>query len=589
MNKFKHFVERYKAILAIEKRRNHQVNRFDIYKNVVILVAIYVAIFVFTGIVLKINNNINYIMYNTIVTLIVSFGLYKWILESRIREEIKEDYKIFDAIFLEVSVFTAIVFGSQTVIAIFFMTQYLLVFELIVLAVIYIVTYRIVVMFEKQVFPQSNNCRVTITSYGSWTVVLQVSVMSIIGFSSVILVYLLSAVIVLLLVVINAHYSIISSNSNTEYHRFGLWLLGIGLFSFFFIYILRFDSDDYVNLDLLQTHYGEAETLYAPSSEYSQNLDILLAEKELLVLSDYEYNYIFNYDLQLLKTLPSKLEGYTKLYITDDFLIHVSFLSDEYTHMILYDYSFDIIDEFYTEYVDPRNSVLINMNDEILLVRSYWDSSNFKTVLHGYNFTTSTYVSDFVTLNGYYDVNTAIYMTDLQELHLIRNPYTPYVNYYDGVLISGHKDSSTESYVKLVDLNSMSKSFTIKERKNPIIRDGFNYQVNFQGISFRDNVVTYSNYDSTLSLYNWDGVKLHSGKLDLDESYDLITINDDKAVFYSSVERKVIKIDLSNPTVVINNGNTEYYTFSIICIIAGYFFTKHQYKNIFVGGAKWLY
>ena len=72
------------------------------------------------------------------------------------------------------------------------MTQYLLVFELIVLAVIYIVTYRIVVMFEKQVFPQSNNCRVTITSYGSWTVVLQVSVMSIIGFSSVILVYLLS-------------------------------------------------------------------------------------------------------------------------------------------------------------------------------------------------------------------------------------------------------------------------------------------------------------------------------------------------------------------------------------------------------------
>jgi len=589
MNKFKHFVERYKAILAIEKRRNHQVNRFDIYKNVVILVAIYVAIFVFTGIVLKINNNINYIMYNTIVTLIVSFGLYKWILESRIREEIKEDYKIFDAIFLEVSVFTAIVFGSQTVIAIFFMTQYLLVFELIVLAVIYIVTYRIVVMFEKQVFPQSNNCRVTITSYGFWTVVLQVSVMSIIGFSSVILVYLLSAVIVLLLVVINAHYSIISSNSNTEYHRFGLWLLGIGLFSFFFIYILRFDSDDYVNLDLLQTHYGEAETLYAPSSEYSQNLDILLAEKELLVLSDYEYNYIFNYDLQLLKTLPSKLEGYTKLYITDDFLIHVSFLSDEYTHMILYDYSFDIIDEFYTEYVDPRNSVLINMNDEILLVRSYWDSSNFKTVLHGYNFTTSTYVSDFVTLNGYYDVNTAIYMTDLQELHLIRNPYTPYVNYYDGVLISGHKDSSTESYVKLVDLNSMSKSFTIKERKNPIIRDGFNYQVNFQGISFRDNVVTYSNYDSTLSLYNWDGVKLHSGKLDLDESYDLITINDDKAVFYSSVERKVIKIDLSNPTVVINNGNTEYYTFSIICIIAGYFFTKHQYKNIFVGGAKWLY
>ena len=586
MNKFKHFVERYKAILAIEKRRNHQVNRFDIYKNVVILVAIYVAIFVFTGIVLKINNNINYIMYNTIVTLIVSFGLYKWILESRIREEIKEDYKIFDAIFLEVSVFTAIVFGSQTVIAIFFMTQYLLVFELIVLAVIYIVTYRIVVMFEKQVFPQSNNCRVTITSYGFWTVVLQVSVMSIIGFSSVILVYLLSAVIVLLLVVINAHYSIISSNSNTEYHRFGLWLLGIGLFSFFFIYILRFDSDDYVNLDLLQTHYGEAETLYAPSSEYSQNLDILLAEKELLVLSDYEYNYIFNYDLQLLKTLPSKLEGYTKLYITDDFLIHVSFLSDEYTHMILYDYSFDIIDEFYTEYVDPRNSVLINMNDEILLVRSYWDSSNFKTVLHGYNFTTSTYVSDFVTLNGYYDVNTAIYMTDLQELHLIRNPYTPYVNYYDGVLISGHKDSSTESYVKLVDLNSMSKSFTIKERKNPIIRDGFNYQVNFQGISFRDNVVTYSNYDSTLSLYNWDGVKLHSGKLDLDESYDLITINDDKAVFYSSVERKVIKIDLSNPTVVINNGNTEYYTFSIICIIAGYFFTKHQYKNIFVGGAK---
>ena len=326
MNKFKHFVERYKAILAIEKRRNHQVNRFDIYKNVVILVAIYVAIFVFTGIVLKINNNINYIMYNTIVTLIVSFGLYKWILESRIREEIKEDYKIFDAIFLEVSVFTAIVFGSQTVIAIFFMTQYLLVFELIVLAVIYIVTYRIVVMFEKQVFPQSNNCRVTITSYGSWTVVLQVSVMSIIGFSSVILVYLLSAVIVLLLVVINAHYSIISSNSNTEYHRFGLWLLGIGLFSFFFIYILRFDSDDYVNLDLLQTHYGETETLYAPSSEYSQNLDILLAEKELLVLSDYEYNYIFNYDLQLLKTLPSKLEGYTKLYITDDFLIHVSFL-----------------------------------------------------------------------------------------------------------------------------------------------------------------------------------------------------------------------------------------------------------------------
>ena len=280
------------------------------------------------------------------------------------------------------------------------------------------------------------------------------------------------------------------------------------------------------------------------------------------------------------------MEGYTKLYITDDFLIHVSFLSDEYTHMILYDYSFDIIDEFYTEYVDPRNSVLINMNDEILLVRSYWDSSNFKTVLHGYNFTTSTYVSDFVTLNGYYDVNTAIYMTDLQELHLIRNPYTPYVNYYDGVLISGHKDSSTESYVKLVDLNSMSKSFTIKERKNPIIRDGFNYQVNFQGISFRDNVVTYSNYDSTLSLYNWDGVKLHSGKLDLDESYDLITINDDKAVFYSSVERKVIKIDLSNPTVVINNGNTEYYTFSIICIIAGDFFTKHQYKNIFVGGAK---